>query len=312
MLEAMLLFLKVVQAGSMSAAGREANLSPASVSRTIAALEEHLGVQLFNRTSRKIVLTEAGESYHERIKPLLEEMQQIETLTRVKQDVPEGLLRVHAHSSVGLHLVAPRMEEFGRLYPKITVDLQLSETPVNLLEQNYDIDIRLGELQDSSMLMRRLAPSERILVASPAYLRYHPPIMKPADLLEHNCVTFRPNSEFTSWRFAREGEEMQELKVGGRFHTNNSEVLRRAAVAGIGVVLLTNWISESDRQAGRLVEVLPAWRATINSFNNGIFAVFRQTRYVPRKVRVFVDFMAAHGKLEAQAPQGAGNPAMAL
>lgn len=305
MLESMLLFLKVVHLGSMSAAGKEMDLSPASVSRAIAALEAHLGVQLLNRTSRKIVLTDAGEAYYLRIKPLLDELHQIELSTREAHDEPEGMLRVHAHTSVGIHLVTPRMREFRDLYPKISIDLQLSETPVNLLERNFDVDIRLGELQDSSMLMRRLLPSDRVLVASPDYLASHTLIQQPADLLGHNCVTFRPNAEATSWRFAREGEDLQELKVTGSLHTNNSEVLRRAAVDGVGVVLLTDWISEADRRAGRLVEVLPAYRVTINSFNNGIFAVFRQTRYVPRKVRVFVDFLAARAKLEVAVGRGA-------
>jgi DNA-binding transcriptional LysR family regulator len=297
MLEAMLLFLKVVQLGSMSSAGKESHLSPASVSRTIAALEAHLGVQLFNRTSRKIMLTDAGETYYQRIKPLLDELQDIETSTRLTQDEPDGLLRVHSHTSVGIHIVTPHMLEFSRLYPKITVDLQLSETPVNLLEQNFDIDIRLGELQDSSMLMRRLAPSDRVLVASPAYLAAHPPIQVPADLLHHNCITFRPGAEITTWRLVRDGEEMQEFKVTGTFHTNNSEVLRRAAVSGLGVALLTNWISKKDRDSGRLQVILPEYRATINSFNNGIFAIFRQARFVPKKVRVFVDFLAARASL---------------
>lgn len=297
MLEAMLLFLKVVQLGSMSAAGKEADLSPASVSRNIVALEEHLGVQLFNRTSRKILLTDAGEAYYQRIKPLLDELKEIEASTRDTQDEPEGALRVHAHSSVGIHLVAPCIEDFCKRFPRITIDLQLSETPVNLLEQNFDVDIRLGELQDSTMLVRRLAPSDRVLVASPAYLDSHPPIHSPSDLLDHNCITFRPNSEITTWRFARDGQDLQELKVSGCFHTNNSEVLRRVTVAGLGVALLTNWISHADRESGRLREVLPEYRVTINSFNNGIFAVFRQTRYVPKKVRVFVDFLVARAEL---------------
>jgi len=298
MLDAMSLFLKIVQLGSMSAAGREANLSPASVSRLIAGLEEHLGAQLFNRTSRKMLLTDAGEAYHRRIKPLLDELGQIEAATRQTQNEAQGSLRVHAHTSVGIHLVVPCLKEFCALYPKIAIDLQLSEVPVNLLDENYDVDIRLGKLQDSSMLVRRLAPSDRLLVASPAYLKAHPPIKKPDDLLQHNCITFRPNSEITTWRFAREGERIRELKVGGCFHTNNSEVLRRAALSGIGVALVTNWISHADRKSGGLLQVLSDYRVTINSFSNGIYAVYRQTRYVPKKVRVFVDYLARHGKLD--------------
>lgn len=298
MLEAMSLFLKVVQFGSMSAAAKHAGLSPASVSRTIASLEENLGVQLFNRTSRKIILTDAGELFYEQVKPLLDAFEQITVAARSAQDEPEGLLRVHAHTSVGLHLITPCMHAFGQAYPNITVDLQLSETPVDLLKNDYDIDIRLGQLQDSSMLARRIAPSDRVLVASPEYLALHSPIETPEDLLQHNCVTFRPNGEPTTWRYSRGNEAMREIKVNGNFHTNNSEVLRQAAIDGIGVVLLTNWISHHDRQAGRLVHLLPEYRFTINSFNNGIYVVFRQARYIPRKVRVFVDFLVAQNELK--------------
>lgn len=306
MLEVMTLFLKVVHFGSMSAAGKHAGLSPASVSRAIAALEAHLGVQLFNRTSRKMVLTDAGEAYYERLKPLLEELSQIEEFARNTQDEPEGLLRVHCHTSVGIHLVAPCMNEFCRKYPNITVDLQLSEIPVDLLAQNFDIDIRLGQLQDSSMLARRIAPSDRLLVASPRYLASHPPIARPEDLLHHNCVTFRPNSEITTWRFSRDDEPMKELKVTGNFHTSNSEVLRRAAIDGIGVVLVTNWISHEDRKLGLVRQVLPDYRVTINSFNNGIYVVFRQARFIPRKVRVFVDFLALQTELKRSVGLGPG------
>lgn len=299
MLDAMCLFLRVVQLGSMSAASKEADLSPASVSRTIASLEERLGVQLFNRTSRKIVLTVPGETYYARIKPLLEELKEAELLTRDQQEEPKGLLRVHAHTSVGIHLVTPRMADFLTLYPGLKVDLQLSEKPVNLLEQNFDVDIQLGELQDSTMLMRRLAPSDRVLVASPEYLANNAPILKPEDLLEHNCVTYRPNSESTTWRFSGKETSLIEVKINGSFHSNNSEVLRRAAISGIGVALLTNWISDADRRTGRLVEVLPEYRVTINSFNNGIFAIYRQSRFVPKKVRVFVDYLSQAGEIKS-------------
>ena len=298
MLEAMTLFLKVVQLGSMSTAGKHVGLSPASISRAIASLESHLGVQLFNRTSRKIVLTDAGEIYYKKLKPLLEDLAQLEAFARNTQDEPEGLLRVHSHTSVGIHLVTPCIKEFCTKYPDITIDLQLSETPVDLLEQDYDVDIRLGQLQDSSMLARRIAPSDRLLVASPQYLASHPPITEPEDLLQHNCVTFRPNSEITTWRFSRNKEPMSEVKVTGNFHTNNSEVLRRAAIDGTGIALVTNWISHEDRKAGLVQQVLPDYRVTINSFNNGIYVVFRQARFIPKKVRVFVDFLAAQSDLK--------------
>ncbi len=291
------LFLRVVQDGSLSAAGKSFDLSPASVSRRIAALEADLGVQLFNRTSRKVVLTDAGETYYQRIKVVVEEFQDVQNSARQMQDDAQGLLRIHSRTSVGIQLIAPGIKEFCELYPNVTVELQLSETPVNLMDKNFDVDIRLGELEDSSFLVRKLASSDRILVASPSYLASHPPIEKPEDLLQHNCLTYRLDSEATSWRFAKEGEPAREMKIAGGFHTNNAEVLRRVTLTGLGVSLLTDWGIYADLQSGALAQVLPEYRTTNYTFTNGIYAVFRQTRYVPRKVRVFVDFMVERMKV---------------
>lgn len=291
MLDSIRLFLKVVQYGSLTAGGRSQQLSPASVSRRIAALEASLGVQLFNRTSRQLALTDAGELYYQRIKGLMEEFNEIHESAREIQDSAAGVLRVHSRTAVGIRLIAPRIKEFCALHPKLSVELQLSETSVNLLQGNFDIDIRIGELEDSSLLARKLLPSERILVASPAYLAAHPPITRPEDLMQHNCMTYRLESEVTSWRFVKEGAPTQELKINGNFHCSNAEVLRRVAIDGVGVALLTDWGIADDLREGRLQQVLPDYRTTNYSFNNGVYAVFRQTRYVPKKVRVFVDFM---------------------
>lgn len=291
MLTSIRLFLRVVQDGSLSAAARQFNLSPASVSRRISALEAELDMQLLLRTSRKVMLTEAGEIYHRRIKAVIEDMQHAEESARQLQDDAQGLLRVHSRTSVGIQLIAPAIKAFCLLYPKVVVELQLSESSVNLMEQHFDIDIRLGELEDSSLLVRKLAPSERVMVASPEYLANHPPIRTPQDLLHHNCLTYRLDSEPTSWRAARHGEPSCELKINGSFHCNNAEALRRAALSGLGIALLTDWGIGDDIRDGRLQHVLPDHRITNYSFNNGIYAVFTQTRYISRKVRVFVDFL---------------------
>lgn len=297
MLNSIRLFLKVVQDGSLSAAGRTLNLSPASVSRHIAALEANLGIQLFNRTSRKIVLTDAGETYYQRIKPVVEEFQDVHNFARQMQDEAQGALRIHSRTSVGIQLIAPGIKEFCERHPKVTVELQLSEDSVNLMDKDFDIDIRLGELEDSSFLVRKLAPSERVLVASPDYLDTHPPILSPEDLLQHNCLTYKRDAELTSWRLAKADVADQVLDIAGSFHSNNAEVLRRVALSGLGVALLTDWAIYADLREGRLRHVLPSYRATNRSFNNGIYAVFRQTRYVPKKVRVFVDFLVERMKV---------------
>lgn len=300
MLNSIRLFLRVVHEGSLSAAGKNSNLSPASVSRRISALEADLGIQLFNRTSRKVVLTDAGEAYYLRIKGVIDELLDVQNSARQLQNNAQGLLRIHSRTLVGIQFIAPVIKEFCELYPDVTVELHLSETPVNLMEKNFDIDIRLGELEDSSFLARKLASSERILVASPTYLAAHPPIEKPEDLMRHNCLTYRLDAEPAFWRFSRDGEMVQELKIVGGFHTNNAEVLRRVTLSGLGISLLTDWGIYSELRDGLLQQVLPDYRVTNYTFTNGIYAVFRQARYVPKKVRVFVDFMVERMKIAQQ------------
>lgn len=292
MFDAMHLFLRTVQLGSMSAAAKDADVSTASVSRRIRALEEHLHVQLLNRNSRSLVLTEAGEAHYEELKRIAEQLRTLQDSTLDIQNQPQGLLRVHANTSVGVQLIAAKLKDFHTAYPKIEIDLQMSERSINLLEEKFDIDIRLGELKDSSLLVRKLAPSDRMLVASPQYLASHPPIVTPVDLLAHNCLTYRPEGGTTTWRFRHQGAEDQEVKIRGSLHSNNGETLRQMALAGLGIVLVTDWGTWQARQDGRLIEVLPDYHVTLNSFSNGIYAVFRQTRYVPKKVRVFIDFLA--------------------
>jgi DNA-binding transcriptional LysR family regulator len=168
------------------------------------------------------------------------------------------------------------------------------------VEQNYDIDLRIGKLEDSSYVMRKLGAGERILVASPDYLKSHPKVTVPEDLLSgHNCLTYRKAQEPTSWRYL-EGDRVRELKVTGTVHSNNGEVLRRAALSGLGLALLADWSVTKDLEAGALVRLLPGYRLTNSTFDNGVYALFRHTRMLPHKVRVFVDFLAeALGELEA-------------
>ncbi len=304
MFEAMHLFLRTVQLGSMSAAAKDMGISTASVSRSIRALEEQLGIQLLNRNSRGLVLTDAGESNYQELKRITEELRTLQERARDIQNQPEGLLRIHSNTSVAQQMIVPRLKEFWLAHPKIEIDLQLSERSINLMDERFDIDIRLGELKDSSLLVRKLAPSDRMLVASPRYLGSHALIRTPEDLLVHNCLTYRPEGGTTTWRFRREGEDDQEVKIRGSLHSNNGETLRQMAMAGMGIVLVTDWGTVEARRCGKLVQVLPDYRVTLNSFSNGVYAVFRQTRYLPRKVRVFIDFLAESLRRERDAEAG--------
>ena len=292
MFEQMKIFAKVVHHRNMSTAAKELDLSTASVSRQIASLEEKMGVQLLDRSSRKIMPTQAGEDFLLKSRQIIESVEELKNNLSNSNANPEGLLRVHSHPSVATHMIMPRLEGFQKEYPGLTLDLQVSERPVDLIEESYDIDVRLGELKDSSLIVKKLADSERIIVASPIYLKSHGIPQTPADLLQHNCFTYRPNSESTVWKFYRDGLKCEELKLAGRFHSNNSEMIKYLTVKGLGISLQTNWGTAHERARGDLVHILKGYSVTINSFNNGVFAVFKSTRFMPQKIRSFLDFFS--------------------
>lgn len=290
-LQAMELFVGAVREGSFSAAGRRVGLSPASVARHVAALEAKMGVQLLNRTSRSLALTEAGQEYYARLEQILQDIKEAEDAATALQSTPRGSLRVHSRMMFGMRVVTPLIPEFQARYPELRVELRLSERPAQLSEQEFDIDLRIGAPPDSQFKQRLLLRSERILVASPGYLVERPAVTAPRDLLAHRCLTYWTGPEDVVWRFLKNGA-VEELPMPARFATNNGEVLRQLAIAGHGIALLDDYTVRRDMLAGRLTRLLPQWQATNTSFGAGIYAVFHQTRLLPAKTRAFLDFLA--------------------
>ncbi len=292
-LDTLRVFVVTLQKGSLLAAGKSLGLSPATVSRRISALEEELGVQLLDRVSRTLKATEAGLGFARRAESILEAMAEAEESARTLRSRPEGKLRVHARTMIGIRLIAPLIRRFCEAHPSITVDLILSDGPVNIVEGNFDVDIRTGRFNDSSFAMRRLTDVEEVLVASPGYLKAHPPVAAPQDLLAHNCLTYRKSEEPTRWQYreGRDGEAVRELAIQGNFHSNSGEVLRASAIAGMGLALLAEPTVRDALRDGSLVRVLPGVRITNTTFDNGVFAVFRAGPLLPQKVRLFIDFL---------------------
>lgn len=291
-LDTLRIFVITLQQGSLSAAGASLGLSAATVSRRISALEEELGVQLLDRMSRTLKATESGQVFYQRAEAILESMAEAEEAARTLQSRPEGKLRVHSRTLIGNRLMAPLIQKFCQQYPHITVELILSENPVNIVEQHFDVDIRTGKFSDSSFTLRRLTTLDDVLVASPDYLARHPALHKPQDLLAHNCMTYRRSQEPTHWLY-RENGQTHELAIQGNFHCNSGEVLRHSALNGLGIALLAEPTVADCLQDGRLVRVLESVRFTNSVFDNGVFAVFRPGPLLPQKVRLFVDFLSA-------------------
>jgi len=291
-LDSLRIFVATQRKGSLSAAARSLSLSPATISRRISALEEELGVQLVDRTSRNLKMTEAGQAFLERAEVVLEAMAEAEQAARVSRQRPEGRLRVHSRTHIGLRVVAPLLPKFAQRYPDIQVEIELSEHPVNLVEHDFDVDIRTGESSDSGFIIKRLLSSDEVLVASPSFMKAYSRIKHPSDLPQVRCLTYRRERESTSWKYIDEQGEQQELAIQGVLSSNNGELLRLAAIGGMGIALLSEPTVRANIQDGSLVRLLPQYRFAVRAFSNGIFAVFRQNRSLPLKVRAFVDFIA--------------------
>jgi DNA-binding transcriptional LysR family regulator len=286
----MQLFLRVVQAGSFSAAGRQVGLSPASVFRHINALEDRLGTRLLNRTSRKLSMTEAGALYCSGVDQILAEMNDIETQVAQLQVAPHGTLRVHCRMSLGAQHLAPALPAFLARYPDLRIDLSLTDRCADLAEENIDVAIRIGKMPDSPLLVRKIASSTRIVCASPAYLDAHATPEHPTDLAAHNCLAFRGPAAQAVWRFL-DGKALIEMHVSGSLQADNAEVLRLAALGGLGVALLPEWCIGADLKAGRLRALLPGFEATPFSFDSGIYVVTQKSRHRSMKVQLFIDFL---------------------
>ena len=290
------LFVNVVQLGSLSAAARRCGVSPATVSRIIRSLEEGVGGRLLNRTSRKLNLTEAGAFYYGRIDQILHQIQEANGSVARLQANPRGTLRVHSRMLVGNQYIAPALPEFMRRFPEISIDLMLSNYAVDLIAQNIDVDIRIGKLEDSSLVVRKLASAHRIVCAAPSYLEISAPLENPLDLAKHNCLTYRLNLGSPVWRFINQSGKLLEVPVTGSLQSDNGPALLTATLAGVGVAVMPDWAVREHLAAGRLVRVLPGYQASHIEFDNGIYAVFQHADQIPTKVRVFVDFIAAHFK----------------
>jgi DNA-binding transcriptional LysR family regulator len=291
--KAMRLFLTVVQTGSLSGAGRQSGLSPASVSRQITALEDDLGGRLLNRTSRRLSLTEAGQVYLEHAERLLQDIDELRDAVSQMAVKPRGTLRIQSRISLGTQHVAPLIPTFLALYPDLKIDLWLTDNDLDLTEHGIDLAIRTGNLSDSTLIGRRLASSPRVICASPEYWAEHGKPATPEALMDHNCLTYR--FEFGTaaalWQFRIDTGQSINIQVAGNFQTNNGEALRVATLSGLGVAMLPAWSVKDHLKAGSLERVLSDYETTVSDLDFGIYAVYLSRRNLSAKTRLFVDHL---------------------
>lgn len=286
----MSVFARVVAAGSFSAAARDLGVSTAVVSRRIATLEARLGVRLLHRTTRRIALTDEGAHYHESIVRILQELEEAEAAATAGRAEPRGLLKVALPASFGHRHIAPLIPVFAGHYPKVELALQLSDRPVALVEEGFDLAIRIAQLTDSSLAARKLAPNRRVVCASPAYLKKHGEPRSPADLERHNCLVGNWDHELSmTWEYREASGRRGEVRVRGHYACDNWEVLRDWALAGLGIALKSTWDVRDHLEDGSLVPLLPGYTFGTDV---AIYAVYPHRRHLPAKTRAFIDFLA--------------------
>ncbi len=283
----MSVFAKVVASGSLSSAARDLGVSTAVVSRRLAALEARLGVRLLNRTTRRLALTDEGASYHEACARILAEIEDADAAAAARRVEPQGLLKVALPASFGHKHIAPLVPPFAARFPKIQLAFSLSDRTVNVIEEGFDLAIRIGELEDSSLAARKLAPNRRVVCASPDYLRRHPAPRTPEDLQRHNCLT--TNDLQMNWEYKGPDGKRGVVRVSGHYACDNWEVLREWAMAGLGIALKSTWDVRRQLEDGSLVPLLPGYDFGTDV---AIYAVYPHRRYLPAKTRVFIDFLA--------------------
>ena len=280
-------YVRVVHAGSFTAAGRDLGLSPSAVSKQISRLEDRLGVRLLNRTTRRVAMTEEGAAFFEHAKRIIADLDEAEQTISQLRAAPRGTLRANMPVTFGQLILAPLIPEFLRRYPDVELDITLNDRMVDLVDEGMDLGIRIGELKDSSLIVRKLAASRRAVCAAPDYLERAGTPYRPADLRNHSCMVYTYRTWRNDWPFrGPDGSEV--VHVTGSFSANNGEVLRQAALGGSGIIMLPIWQVLDDLRAGRLVEVLPNY----SSPDADIHAVYPQTRYLAPRVRAFVDYLA--------------------
>lgn len=279
-------FYSLARTGSLTATARELNLTPPAVSKRLAQLEARLGVRLLNRTTRRVSLTEEGELYYREAARILSDIEQLEQTIASRRAVPRGLVRVNATFGFGHRYIAPAISKFVRSYPEVRVQLQLTDKPINLADEGYDIGIRLGQMEDASLITRGIARNRQLLVASPAYLKRHGTPTHPSELARHDCLVIRENDAYGVWKFTRKSET-ETIRVSGTLASNNGEVVRNWALEGHGIMLRSEWDLGDHLRRGKLVQVLPEW----HSPDADIHAVFPQRLHLSAKVRVLIDFL---------------------
>lgn len=293
-LAAMRSFVKAVDAGGFSEAARQMKLAVSSVTRQINGLEKLLNIQLLYRSTRSITLTPLGQKYYDRAVKILQDVEEARLCVTEQTDTPHGLLRVGLPVAFGQRHIAPLISNFLLRYPDVQLDLQLSDRLSNLVEEELDLVIRVGNLERSSsnLILRKLATYDRLICGSPDYFeRYGRPEL-PGDLAQHNCLLFAYTAGYGIWQFQQD-DKTYDIRVKGSVCANNSALLRQACIDGVGIILMPTWLTGEDIRSGQLQAVLTDFQVQPQAeIDGGIYALYLPNRRYSLRVKVFIDFLS--------------------
>ncbi|MBV9457431.1 MAG: LysR family transcriptional regulator [Bradyrhizobium sp.] len=282
-------FVRVVDAGSLSAAARSLPSSLTAVSRQLSALERHFGTQLLHRTTRRLALTDDGRMLYERGKAILGELRQVEAALSTGHHEPSGRLRIAAPTLIGRLQLAPMLPEFLRRYPAVSIDLQLVDRPVDMIEEDIHLALRVGHLPDSDLVARKLADIQMIVCASPSYLEQHGAPQTPAELAGHDCLAFSEVPGAADWRFAQDAKSKGNIAISPRLWANSLDTLVMAAKEGAGLVRVPSWQVMGEITAGNLLRVLQDFEPTPAPLH----LLSQSSRLASPKTRAFADYLTA-------------------
>ena len=282
-------FVRVVDAGGFSAAARKLDMSTTMVSNHVQALEERLGARLLNRTTRKVSLTEVGKAYYDRCTQILADIEQADDIAGALQSTPRGTLRIYTNTHIAQFL-SPVVAEFLESYPDVKVDLAIGERNIDIIDENFDVAVRMVPPPDSSLIVRSLATWRHVLCCSHGYVEKHGKPEQLADLAGRNCLRHVSYPYGDEWRFVDRKGAPASVQVAGNLTSNSGETLRRAALAGVGIWLAAGFLVRDDLESGELVRLLPEYRPVEFSMN----AVYPHRHHLSAKVRTFIDLLALH------------------
>jgi len=280
-------FAQVVESGSFARAAERLTLSTTAISKHVADLEAHLHTRLLNRTTRKLSLTESGQAFYGRCVQLLHDLEEAEQEAAGAAGIPRGTLRLTSSVNFGVRQLAPAIAEFAVRYPELKFDVQLSDRVVDLVEEGFDLAIRIGRPGSENLVARRLGEMRVILCASPVYVKAHGAPSVADDLAHHNCLTYEYSVPRSQWRLHDADGKEHQVQVSGTMHSNNGDLLAEAAAHGSGIVFQPDFIVGGYLQSGRLVPLLPGYEGA----SLPIYAVYPSRKHLSAKVRAFVDFL---------------------